>query len=198
MPTDQPPTTGLHFLIQVTRFNTLRKLLNVTSYVHRFIHNQRNPNTQQRGPITPQELTQANNTWIYSCQHEVCWKEIKNLSTPNQKRLPLVRQLCLFLDDKGFLRCGGRIHNAPLTEDAKFPYLLPPQHPFTTLLVYSIHTQLYHAGVNSMVTTIRQSYWIPTTRQCVKTLLHCCTTCRRQCGKPYPNPDPAPLPKHRL
>ena len=125
-------------------------------------------------------------------------KEIKNLSTPNQKHLPLVRQLCLFLDDKGFLRCGGRIHNVPLTEDVKFPYLLPPRHPFTTLLVYSIHTQLYHAGVNSTVTTIRQSYWIPTARQFVKTLSYCCTTCRRQCGKSYPNTDLALLPKHRL
>lgn len=198
VPTEQPPTTGLHFLISVKRFSKLRKLLTVTSYVHRFIHNQRNPNAQQRGPITAQELTQANNAWIYSCQSEAYWKEVKNLSNPKQKRLPLVRQLRLFLDGKGFLRCGGRIHNAPLTEDAKFPYLLPPRHPFTTLLVYSIHTQLYHAGVNTTVTTIRQSYWIPTARQFVKTLLHRCTTCRRQCGKPYMNPDPAPLPKHRL
>ena len=46
VPTDQPPTTGLHFLIQATRFSTLRKLLSVTSYVHRFIHNQHNSNTQ--------------------------------------------------------------------------------------------------------------------------------------------------------
>ena len=74
------------------------------------------------------------------------------------------------MDDKGFLRCGGQIHNALLTEDAKFPYLLPPQHPYTALIVLSVHTQLYHAGVNHTVTSIRQSYWIPTARQCVRTL----------------------------
>ena len=80
-------------------------------------------------------LAQARLNWIHSCQQEVYWKELKNVSTPQQKRLPLVRQLCLFWDDKGFLICGGQIHNAPLTNDAKFPYLLPSRHPFTALIV---------------------------------------------------------------
>jgi len=35
-------------------------------------------------------------------------------------------------------------------------------------------------------------------RQYVKTLLRRCTVCRRQCGKPYSLPDPAPLPKNRV
>ena len=41
--------------------------------------------------------------------------EIKNIKSSSH-RLPLVRQLCLFLDDQGALRCGGRIHNAPTSE----------------------------------------------------------------------------------
>ena len=198
MPTTDPPSTGLHFTISVTRFSKLSKLLATTSYVHRFINNSRNPTELQRGPITTQELTQARLNWIHSCQQQVYWKELKNLSTPQQKRLLLVRQLRLFLDDKGYLRCGGRIHNAPLTDDTKFPYLLPPRHPFTALIVLSVHAQLHHAGVNHTVTSIRQSYWIPTARQYVRNLLHHCTVCKKHSGKPYPAPDPAPLPKHRL
>ena len=50
--------------------------------------------------------------------------------------------------------------------------------------------------ISITVTTLHQTYWIPTARQYIKTLLHRCTICRRQCGKPYPLPDP--LPKNRV
>ena len=192
-----PPNVGLHLIITVSRFSTLRKLLVVTTYVCRFIHNLRHPAEIKKGPITAQEFHSARLKWIRTCQNEVYWREINNLSSSNQRRLILVRQLRLFLDREGFLRCGGRIHNAPLTEDAKFPYLLPPRHLFTALVVYSTHAKLYHSGVNSTVTAIRQTYWIPTARQYVKTLLRRCTICRKQLGKPYATPDPAPLPKNR-
>ena len=110
----------------------------------------------------------------------------------------LVRQLRLFIDNDGLLRCGGRIHNAPLTQLAKFPYLLPPKHPFTALVVYAVYRKFYHSGIGSTVTALRQSYWIPTARQYVKLLLRHCIVCKRYSGKPYTAPDPAPMPKVRV
>ena len=110
----------------------------------------------------------------------------------------LVRQLQLFIDNDGLLRCGGRIHNASLTQLAKFPYSLPSKHPFTTLIVYTAHVKLYHSGVGSTVTALHQSYWIPTVRQYVKSLLRRCVVCRKHSGRPYTAPDPAPLPKERM
>ena len=116
----------------------------------------------------------------------------------NLRRLPLVRQLRLFLDKNGAIRCGGRIHNAPTTELAKFPYLLPAKHPFTTLVVYAIHGMQLHAGVNATLTAIRQEYWIPSARRIVKTLLRKCVICQKVVGRPYQAPDPPPLIKARL
>ena len=80
-------------------------------------------------------------------------------------------------------------------ELAKFPYLLPANHEYTKLLVYATHVKLCHAGVNSTVTALRQSYWIPTIRQCVKKILRKCIVCIKLIGKPYRVPDPPPLPK---
>ena len=114
------------------------------------------------------------------------------------KCLPLVRQLRLFIDDQGFICCGGRIHNAPLCHTTKFPYLLPPRHPFTSMVIYSIHVKLFHAGTNSTLTAIRQTFWIPKARQRIKSLLRTCTTCKRHSGKPYSVPDPPPLPEMRM
>ena len=111
------------------------------------------------------------------------------------KRLPLVRQLCLFIDDQGFICCGGRIHNAPLCHTTRFPYFLPPRHPFTSTVTYSTHVKLFHAGTNSTLTAIRQTFWIPKARQRIKSLLCTCTICKRHNGKPYSVPDPLPLPE---
>ena len=93
---------------------------------------------------------------IKTCQSQTYWREVSCLQSKSagSKQLPLIRQLRLFLDDAGFIRCRGRIHNAPLSQLAKFPYLLPPRHPLTALIVYSVHTKLFHARVNSCETSL--------------------------------------------
>lgn len=57
--------------------------------------------------------------------------------------------------------------------------------------------QLFHAGTNATLTAIRQRFWIPTARQCIKSQLRQCVTCRKHTGKPYQIPDPPPLPQIR-
>ena len=113
-------------------------------------------------------------------------------------RLPLVRQLRLFLDKDSAIRCGGRIHNAPVDEDTKFPYLLPSKHPLTQLVVFETHIKQLHAGVNGTLTHIRQRFWIPCIRQTVKSIIRKCVICRKVSSRPFNPPDPPPLPKCRL
>ena len=189
---------GLHRVINPTNYSKLRKLVAVTAYVKRFIANLKQPNDKQFGPLSPDELYKAKLCWIKSSQSEIYWKELTNLTSSTSQssatRLPLVRQLRLFLDKDGFIRCGGRIHNAPLDQLTKFPYLLAPKHPFTSLIVHSAHEKQFHAGVDSTLTAIRQEYWIPSARQYIRTLLRHCTICKRHISRPYPAPDPAPLP----
>ena len=78
------------------------------------------------------------------------------------KRLLLIHQPRLFLDADHLLRCGSRIHNAPLSEMMKFPPLLPPKHQLTSLILHSVHLRLFHAGTNATLTATRQKFWIPT------------------------------------
>ena len=132
---------------------------------------------------------------IQNCQSQAYSKEIANLKEKSGKRLLLLQQLRLFLDSNGYIRCGGRIHNVPLGELAKFPYLLPANHVFTRLFVYVTHVKFCHASVNSTITALHQSYWIPTIRQCMKKILRKCVVCIKLIGKPYRIPDPPPLPK---
>lgn len=143
------------------------------------------------------ELKAANLKWLYSVQHTVFSTEIQHLQSGGN-RSPLVRQLRLFLDSNDLLRCGGRIHNAPLTDLAKFPYLLPSHHPLTILIIQNAHSVQLHSGVNSTLTALRQTYSIPAGRQRIKSVIRKCVVCRKTTGKPYTIPDPPPLVTSRV
>jgi len=196
--TSDSSTTGLHHLIDVTKFSKLNKVLAITAYVCRFLHNVKHPSSsRQTGPLTTSELSQANLMWIHNIQHTEFSSEIANLQS-RLSRLPLVRQLKLFLDDNNLLRCGGRIHNAPLSELARFPYLLPSRHHFTTLVILRAHLTQLHSGVNATLTILRQSYWIPSARQRIKSIIRRCVVCKKSHGQPYTIPDPPPLVKSRV
>ena len=135
--------------------------------------------------------------WIQTIQQQSFSAEIQNMNSKSS-RFPLVRQLRLFIDKGGLIRCGGRIHNAPVSELVKFPYLLPTQHSFTNIIVYAAHKNHLHARVNLTLTAIRQSYWIPSARQLIRRLLKHCVICRKTEGRPYQAPDPPLLVKCRV
>ncbi len=187
---EQNHPVGIHLLIDIVKYSKLNKLIGVTAYVLRIkTLLRRKERTMAAHHLTSKELMKAEKIWIRCCQNTSFHKEIANLSSKTPRRLPLVRQLRLFLDPKNLLRCGGRIHNVPLNTSAKFPYLLPKNHPFTDLVVYNAHENLLHSGVNSTITTLRQTYWIPSIRQYVKKLLRQCVNCRKVTGSAYTRPS---------
>jgi len=195
---------GLHCVITIDCHSSLPKLLTVTAYDCRFIVNCRTQPLQRlQGPVSAEELHWVSLKWVKDVQQSIYWKEIANLQLISRQsrtaRLPLVRQLRLFLDSDGLLCCGGRIHNAPVSEATKFPLLLPSRNPLSRLIILDIHIKLCHSGTNATLTGLRQSYWIPTARhvQYVKSILHHCVTCHKVNGRPYAAPDPPPLPQLR-
>lgn len=202
---DQPTNAGikpekrLHVIIDVGRYSHYCKLIRVTAYVLRFLSNCRWTSRDQRrfGLLTIAELRHAEREWLRSCQ-ATHYQEVINNIQEKGIQLPIVKQLRLFLDDNGYLRCGGRIHNAKLPEVTRFPYLLPAKHAVTRLLVLEAHRYQLHAGVNQTVTHIRQQFWIPSIRQCVRSVLRSCVTCRKVCGKPFRAPVSPPLPAARV
>ena len=72
----------------------------------------------------------------------------------------------LFVDEKGILRCKGRLGFACLSEGARQPILLPATDSFTHLLIERAHKTLFHSGVSQTLSNIRMGYWIPHGRSC--------------------------------
>ncbi|XP_064080627.1 uncharacterized protein LOC135197492 [Macrobrachium nipponense] len=126
-------------------------------------------------------------------------EELSYLNKNSHKIPTRIKCLGLFLDESGLLRCTGRLQNADhLPYSSKFPLLLPPNSPLTGLIVIQAHENVLHAGVQDTICKVREEYWIPRLRQCVKKMKTKCHLCNCLEGPALRRPLPPPLPACRV
>jgi len=89
------------------------------------------------------------------------------------------------------------LKNAEISEEYKYPILLPEQHRFSELLVQRIHWESFHFGVQFTLTKVREKYLIIRGRKLIKKVEGKCVVCRKFNTKTMNQPT-APLPKERL
>lgn len=100
-------------------------------------------------------------------------------SLRNKTPSNLARQLGIFADKNGLLRCMGRLEYTELSESAKQPILLPQKERFTYLLIDKVHRKILHSGVSQTLNEVRMTYWIPHGRAVVRSRIKECRICRR-------------------
>ena len=110
----------------------------------------------------------------------------------------LTKQLGLTPNEYGILTCHGRFLNAEISEDAKYPKLLPRHEYFTRLIIQEVHERLIHAGISHTLSSLRQEYWLPQGRAEVRACLHHCLICRRHEGPSFRLPKMPPWPRQRV
>ena len=106
-------------------------------------------------------------------------------------------QLSPFVDDKGYLRVGGRLNFRPESFEIVHPLILPYDDPYVNHLIKSTHEECGHAGIEFVLSELRRKFWIIKGRQAIKKVLWRCLACRRR----YRHPETqqmAPLPSYRL
>jgi len=94
--------------------------------------------------IYSDEIRNATLLWLYVIQH----RRYSDVFVDIFKHQKNCTQLGLKVDDIGLLRCHGRLNNADVSEDTKYPKLLPNFECFTVLLINEVHQRLIHAGVS--------------------------------------------------
>ena len=119
--TDDKPK-GIARVIDLERFNHHKNILRVIAYVLRLISNCRHQ--KKTGSLSITKINVAALECIRNTQQTSYPDNYRCLQNKISEKSNLVRQVNLYLDEKKLLRCRGRIHNAPLDDDAKFPYLL--------------------------------------------------------------------------
>ena len=185
----------LEACIPVTNFSFCDTLFHVTALVLRFVRNLKikakiiQEGTVWRGEITEGEVANAKTQWLKNVQ-----KNLKSQANYSQ----LKREFGLYEDDSGVLRCKGRIANADLPHETKFPALLPRDHHIATLMVRQAHKRVHHSKVAATLAQLRTRFWIIRGRQFVRKTIAGCTVCRRYEGRGYRVPPQADIPEFRL
>ncbi|XP_037775534.1 uncharacterized protein LOC119572497 [Penaeus monodon] len=156
-------------IFEFERWSHFNKAHHVVGWVMRFINNARPHSVKMSGPLSSGELVKAKTKLFYCVQREKFAQEIADLRKGKSpaRSSPLCR-LDPFVDDEGLLRIKGRLENADLSFESKHPIIVPSGH-VAKLLVQFQHIFLKHAGVSTIVSTLRGSYWIVGVRRIAKT-----------------------------
>ncbi|GFW20524.1 integrase catalytic domain-containing protein [Trichonephila clavipes] len=64
-------------------------------------------------------------------------------------------------------------------QDFRLPIVLPSNHPVVKTLIIYKHVQLGHAGVQMLMYTLRESYWILKGRKTIEEVIKTCIICKR-------------------
>ena len=84
----------------------------------------------------------------------------------------------------GLLRVGGHIGQAPLSYELKHPMILPYKHHVTDLIIKDHHLKMGHMGQESVLSSLRQKYWILKGRSAVRRVLNKCFGCQKRRARP--------------
>ncbi|XP_049769730.1 uncharacterized protein LOC126108506 [Schistocerca cancellata] len=164
-------------LLNLLKFSSYWKLIRITAWTLRFLHNIRQKN-KSSGELTATELSAAKMYWIRVGQRDSFPNELHAL----QNNLPLPRESKIarynpFLED-GLIRLGGRLQCTSLNREQKHPVLLDGSHHFTQLVIRETHIRLHHFGVRSVLSELRTEFWILRARQAIKRSLYSCLACK--------------------
>ena len=91
-------------------------------------------------PSNEGTLAETGRLWLLNCQS----------SDPKYRLWKL--QFGLFFDDNRLIRCRGRLENANLPHDTRFPILLESGHPVSRLTVIDCQERVKHNGVKETLT----------------------------------------------
>ena len=130
----------------MARFSSYSKIVRMLAWVKRFIQNARTEShLREKGEITASEYDIAEKLLIRFAQCE-------SFEGNTDRRL---KELNVYIDDFGLVRTKTLILNREDDFDFRYPAVMDPKHPLTTLLIEHTHKRLKHAGINTMMTSLR-------------------------------------------
>lgn len=165
----------------IERYESIDKTIRIIAYVLRFFNNlKRKKSLRIFNQLEPSEMSVALNSIIKMVQSSAFSKEINHLNNgspiPDNSRLIPLNP---FLDSTGIIRVGGRLAHSDLPEGQRHPILLPSNHHITQIIIRAEHVKLLHAGTQTTLYSVRQTYWPLDGRNITRKIIHQCITCFR-------------------
>lgn len=121
---------------------------------------------------------------------KIIQKEYNTDMKKNNKKL-------ITTEEDGILKVKTRLEYSEEDKSFIYPILLPGKSEIIKRLAQQTHLDMHHAGSLTMMTTLRNTYWITGIRRLTKKIVANCMNCKRYKVKHYEVPEP-PLPKDRI
>lgn len=187
------------------RFSRWYRIVRSTAWMLRFIHKCKskllriNCDWQRSRELQPEEIEKAETLLFRQIQNDIFFNEINWLkgNKPFNKSSKLYNMVCI-LDENKIIRLNGRLNNAIfMDENQRKPIILDPNHILTKLLIKQYHENVNHHGIETVISNLRQRFWIIKIRQAVKKSWKECQRCKNSKLLPK-NPIMGQLPTCRI
>ncbi|XP_066600987.1 uncharacterized protein [Prorops nasuta] len=149
----------------LTKFSSYAKTVRVIAYCLRF-----RKSNKYKGFLNVEEINEAEICIIRLLQ-KLCFSDILiALNRPNDRETKKFANLSPFIDERGVIRVGERLHKSNLSFAQKHPILLPKHH-LTECLIRETHQKLYHTGIQTTLYNIRKKFWLSNGKNYVRKII---------------------------
>ncbi|GIY05155.1 reverse transcriptase [Caerostris darwini] len=136
-------------------------------WILRFINNiKKRVNERTFCNLNVEECDKAEKIILRKVQRE-CFEKNRNFSMQT------------YLDPDDLLRVTTRIIQRKDQESFRYPILLPSKHHIVDKLIFEKHVELCHAGIQVLMSTLREEYWIIKSRKTIRQVIRNCLRCKR-------------------
>ena len=153
------------------RFSMYSKILCTIAWILRFVNNCRRIQVNKTQELTAKEITKAELRLCRLAQKE-------SFLGSNDSRL---RSLNVF-EENGLIRTKTMISNRQDTFSFRCP-VLDSAHLLTLKIIFHIHLKLNHAGIDIVMNSLREKFWVLQCRRTVRSVIRKCVVCRRYASK---------------
>ena len=180
----------------LARYSDYHKLVRAVAWLLRLKKRLLTKTTPPAPYLTVQELSDAKHLLFTHSQLQSYKTEIEDLNDHGYvSKHSSLRKLNPTISDSGILVVHGRLGESFMSDQAKRPIILSPDHILTKLIVSWYHN-VFHGGIEWVLSLVRKQFWIPRGRKIVKSVARKCLLCKKLFSKPQPQ-FMAPLLKER-
>ncbi|XP_053698893.1 uncharacterized protein LOC128745845 [Sabethes cyaneus] len=154
-------------------------LIRLLANIRRFVHNLRHRDARRTGFLTRAEHEDAITFLVQQAQRESFSAEIaalnKGKSINSSSSINRLNPILV----EGILCVGGRLAKAPVSVSRKHPMILSHHHPLARLILHDYHCKYFHCGLQLLVSSVRERFWITRIRSLANSVMHECVRCFR-------------------
>ena len=172
------------------KYDSYRTLLHMNAWVRLFAQNFltsiRGGNRVFKRYLSTEDINSAEILLLKASQARAFPSELAHLKSSPPKPIPSTSKLLTlhpFLGQDGLLHLGGRLSQAAIPSEQRFPIIVSSRDILIKLMFNYNHTQLGHCGPTLLLSHTGERYHVLGGRQLSRNVCKTCVTCRKAAAR---------------